>query len=274
MPFNLDRSTIEGFGDEWSTYTQSDPASLEPTFRKYFSIFPWHLLDSNSVGFDLGCGSGRWSYFVAPKVGSLYCIDASSKALSVARQNLAVFENVIFENATIEDSSIPDLTCDFGYSLGVLHHIPDPLNALSSSVSKLKKGAPFLLYVYYNLEGKPLFFRTLWLLSDLFRKCISRLPFRLKVIITRIIAVLVYQPLALLSSCISSLGIPTSNLPLSEYRGKTLNFMMTDSLDRFGTRLEIRFSKSELIHLMTSAGLERITISDSAPFWLAVGYKS
>lgn len=29
------------------------------------------------IGFDLGCGSGRWAFFVAPKVAKLHCIDRS-----------------------------------------------------------------------------------------------------------------------------------------------------------------------------------------------------
>ena len=49
--------------------------------------------------------------------------------------------------------------------------------------------------------------------------------------------------------------------------------MMTDALDRFGTRLEKRYTKSEVFELMNTCGLENITFGKSAPFWLAVGFK-
>ena len=48
--------------------------------------------------------------------------------------------------------------------------------------------------------------------------------------------------------------------------------MKTDALDRFGTRLEQRFTKSQIEHMMLDAGLERIEISE--PYWCAILYKS
>ena len=49
--------------------------------------------------------------------------------------------------------------------------------------------------------------------------------------------------------------------------------MRTDARDRFGTRLERRFTASEISQMMRAAGLERITFSDDAPYWCAVGYR-
>jgi hypothetical protein len=49
--------------------------------------------------------------------------------------------------------------------------------------------------------------------------------------------------------------------------------MRTDALDRFGTKLEKRFTKTEISQMMERIGLEDIVFSDSAPYWCAVGYK-
>jgi hypothetical protein len=49
--------------------------------------------------------------------------------------------------------------------------------------------------------------------------------------------------------------------------------MRTDSLDRFGTRLEKRFTKKQIIKMMEGAGLENILFSNTKPYWCAVGYK-
>jgi hypothetical protein len=49
--------------------------------------------------------------------------------------------------------------------------------------------------------------------------------------------------------------------------------MRTDALDRFGTRLEHRFTKSEITSMMLEAGLEDIVFSDKDPYWVAVGYR-
>jgi hypothetical protein len=42
-------------------------ADREAILQPYFHIFPWHDLPSDSVGIDVGCGSGRWSVMVAPR---------------------------------------------------------------------------------------------------------------------------------------------------------------------------------------------------------------
>ncbi len=48
--------------------------------------------------------------------------------------------------------------------------------------------------------------------------------------------------------------------------------MRTDALDRFGTRLEQRFSREQIKVMMEKVGLERIEFSANMPFWCAVGY--
>ena len=66
---NLDKKVIKDFGSEWVSYSQGDIQSeLQEIFNNYFSLFPWDMINKNSIGFDLGCGSGRWAKFVSPKV--------------------------------------------------------------------------------------------------------------------------------------------------------------------------------------------------------------
>src|SRR4051794_13467178 len=73
---NIDPDVAAGFGHEWSTFRQSEsefsPADREAIFQRYFHVFPWDELPPNPVGIDVGCGSGRWSVMVAPKVGHLH----------------------------------------------------------------------------------------------------------------------------------------------------------------------------------------------------------
>jgi hypothetical protein len=163
---------------------------------------------------------------------------------------------------------------DFGYSLGVLHHIPDTEAAIASCVRKIKPGAPFLVYLYYAFDNRPLWFRTIWSVSDLFRRGISRLPFAAKRLVTDFIAVSVYLPLARISGVLERLGAKVDAIPLSTYRRHSFYTMRTDSLDRFGTTLEKRFKRADIEKMMRNAGLEGIKFSDSEPFWCAVGFKA
>ena len=71
--------------------------------------------------------------------------------------------------------------------------------AIDTAVAKLKPGAPYLLYLYYALDHRPWWFRSLWRISDMLRRCICAMPFPLKCWISTGIAVFVYSPLARVS---------------------------------------------------------------------------
>ena len=273
---NIDHKTVQGFGFEWERFDHSTPGAMdiEACFKQYFEIFPWQRLPDRAVGFDLGCGSGRWAKLVAPRVGKLICVDASAEALSVAERNLKTQPNCEFINASVDEMPISDGSMDFGYSLGVLHHVPDTFAGLRACVAKLKPGAPFLVYLYYNFDNRPLWFRLVWSLSNLIRIAVSRLPHRLRYIVSQLIALLIYLPLAKISWMLARLGLNVDQVPLSSYRDRSFYCMRTDALDRFGTRLEQRFSRLQILDMMERAGLTDIKFNSDIPFWCAVGYKS
>jgi ubiquinone/menaquinone biosynthesis C-methylase UbiE len=144
---NIDKKVVESFGKEWASFSQQPLSDEERLFifNQYFSIFPFHLISKKSVGFDAGCGSGRFAQLMAPRVGRLHCVDPALQALDIAKANLISLNNVDFFNASVNAMPIENESQDFGYCLGVLHHIPDTLSGLKACTSKLKKGAPFLL---------------------------------------------------------------------------------------------------------------------------------
>ena len=271
---NIDEPTVKGFGDEWERFDQSTLSTQErlEIFNAYFGIFPWDELPRDAVGFDLGCGSGRWAKVVAPRVSKLHCIDPSS-AFEVAKRNLADNLNCEFHRASVDAIPLNDESMDFGYSLGVLHHIPNTQAGVEACVKKLKPGAPFLLYLYYSFDNRPSWFRAIWHLSDALRNLISRLPHGLRYLSSQVLALLVYLPLSRLSWAAEKIGFNVNNFPLSAYRNLSFYTMRTDALDRFGTRLEQRFSRDEIKAMMESSGLEHVKFSDSEPFWCAVGYR-
>lgn len=272
---NVDIETVQGFGQEWAKFdhSQMDDAQFERSFNDYFRVFPWEDLASSAEGFDLGCGSGRWAKFVADRVSTLHCIDASEKALNVARRNLEGRPKCLFHRANVDEIPLTDCSMDFGYSLGVLHHVPDTLAGLQCCVRKLKPGGIFLTYLYYAFDNRSAWFRTLWKISNWGRILVSRLPFGLKYPISQLIAVLVYYPVARTALMLEKLGFRVESIPLSFYRDKSFYIMRTDSLDRFGTRLEKRFTAKQITSMMEAAGLEHIKVSPTEPFWCAVGYK-
>jgi ubiquinone/menaquinone biosynthesis C-methylase UbiE len=271
---NVDPSTVSGFGDEWKRFDQSILPFNEQwsLFLDYFDIFPWNKVNSKSVGFDMGCGTGRWAELVAERVQTLHCIDPSY-ALSIARVKLARFDNIVYHNANSENVNIKEGSMDFGYSLGVLHHIPDTKGALKDCVKLLKPGGIFLVYLYYSFDNKPYLFKFVWRCTNLLRRLISRQPNVIKNMLCDLLAFFVYWPMGRLCLILEKLGFNIHNIPLSPYRNRSFYSMRTDSLDRFGTRLEHRFTKVQIKEMMEECGLEDIMFSNKAPFWCAVGVK-
>lgn len=275
-PANIDTAVVDNFGREWATFDQTALGDAEQRrlFDQYFSEFPWKELPPASEGFDLGCGSGRWAMLVAPRVGKLHCIDPAVEALDVCRRRLADVTNIEFHLAAADTIPLDDNSQDFGYSLGVLHHIPDTARGMLDAVRKLKSGAPFLVYLYYDFENRPAWYRAIWRVSDVGRRRIASLPFWAKRGITSAIAGLIYWPLSRCAGLLEKAGVDVTNFPLSAYRSRAFYSLRTDALDRFGTRLERRFSRTDIGAMMAAAGLERITFRDGEPYWCACGWKA
>lgn len=275
MSANIDHQVVDDFGDEWQRFDQDgvEETELQRIFEEYFSVFPWKSLSPDAEGFDLGCGSGRWAYFAARRVGKLHCIDPAAPALDVARRKLSGLKNCEFHLAGAHELPLTESSMDFGYSLGVLHHVPDTQQAMASGVRVLKRGAPFLVYLYYAFDQRPAWFKALWRASDLLRRCISVLPRSLKTAVTTLIAYTIYLPLSRTAHVLEKLGLRVDGFPLASYRDKSLYTLRTDARDRFGTRLEQRFTREQIHQMMKQCGLERIEFREGSPYWCAVGYR-
>jgi SAM-dependent methyltransferase len=272
---NQDRNTVKSFGDEWSRMNQSNLSEIErkKIFNDYFLIFPFNLIGKDSIGFDMGCGSGRWAAIMAPLVKRLFCIDASSEAIKVARENLKSFDNINYQISSVNETGLDSDLFDFGYSLGVLHHLPNTSAAITSCAMLLKKGSPFLLYLYYSFDNKPLWYKLVWQISELVRGVVNKLPPALKMKLTDLLAIIIYLPLSRIAFLFEKAGFNVDNFPLSYYKDKSFYTMRTDSRDRFGTPLEKRFSKIEIKQMMEKAGFKNVKFSEFKPYWVVVGSK-
>jgi hypothetical protein len=63
------------------------------------------------------------------------------------------------------------------------------------------------------------------------------------------------------------------HIPLQVYERQSFYVIRNDSLDRFGTPLEQRFSRKQIKEMMEKAGLTDIVFSEKLPYWHAVGKK-
>jgi len=272
---NTDLLTVKRFGHEWERFSQPDKylSELYLVWKEYFRIFPQRIFRPQAIGCDFGSGSGRWARFVAPLVKRLFCIDASPKATGVALKNLKGLKNVDIKTASLTTNPIPKNSLDFGYCLGVLHHVPRPSMALEMCVQKLKRGAPLLIYIYQSINNRPLFFRLIFQIVDKLRRIICRFPEPWLARVCDVIALGVYYPMARVSHLAEKLNLPFENIPLCFYRNLSFYTMRTDARDRFGTPMEHRFTRNQIAQMMDRSGFVNIRFSEQMPFWCVVGVK-
>jgi SAM-dependent methyltransferase len=272
---NIDHSTVTSFGVEWNAFHGFSELDLQYTGDMYFDIVTPEMLNDQSTVIDIGCGSGRWIKYLDGRYKKIVGLDPS-EAIFAADKLLGKNDKVELVRASTDDIPFPDGYFDFGYSLGVLHHIPDTEKALIDSVKKVKTGGHFLVYLYYRFENRPFYFRFFYWLSNLIRKGVRKLPHKLKRAVCDFLAIVLYMPFVLLCRFLRFIGVPEKvrfHIPLQAYERQSFYIIRNDSLDRFGTPLEQRFSTKEITAMMKKAGLDEIRFSTKIPFWHAVGRK-
>jgi ubiquinone/menaquinone biosynthesis C-methylase UbiE len=273
---NIDETTVRSFGEEWKAFHKFDDKELNRIGDEYFDIVTPAMYGKDKIAADFGCGTGRWTKYFSNRVGAIAAIDPSDAIFSAA-QVLDKTENVQLYKASIDNLPFPDNYFDFGFSLGVLHHIPDTSMAMNACVQKIRPGGHFLVYLYYNFDNRGVLFKFIYWLSNLIRLVVSKLPGSIKRFVCNILAVLLYMPFVGLCRFLRIVGVPErirQKIPLQIYEKASFYIIRNDALDRFGTPLEQRFTKKEITTMMEKAGLSEITFSSHAPYWHAVGKKT
>lgn len=267
--------TIESFGREWKKFDQNhvDAEDELADFGRYFNLVPDGYFSKNCTVFDMGCGTGRWAKYVARDVGWLDCVEPSD-AIAVAKEKLQGFNNISFYKTPLETFNLNLGRYDWGYCLGVLHHLDDPKFGFQKCIDLLKPGGLLLVYFYYDFENRPWWFRGIFKVVDVLRRFIVKQDPWLVDLICEIMAVTIYLPLARFCKVLDRLKVyGRHHVPLFEYKDKALYTLRTDARDRFGTAVEHRYSRKDLFLALSQYGLRDITISSDAPYWCAIGYK-
>lgn len=160
--------TATRFGEEWNQFdmlTDQYEAQflswIEPVEREHFV---------GKTVFDVGCGKGR-HVLQAKKFGADQVIGVDlSHAVDTAFRNVGRLEGVHIVQGDIYHLPFKPVF-DYAYSIGVLHHTPDPGASFQKMVEKVKPGGTVSAWVY-GREGNG------WIIYGLnpVRRITSRLP--------------------------------------------------------------------------------------------------
>lgn len=167
--------TARSFGFEWSRFPEMYD-EWQQSFLNYMQPHAPEFFRGKKV-LDAGCGNGRFSYYAAKYGGEVWAIDLGP-AVEVAQKNTESIGNVQVIQADLHQPPFALESFDFIYSIGVLHHLPDPEVAFQKLLRYLKPGGEIQIYLYWSPEGQPIK-RALLAMVAAGRKITTRLPHKM-----------------------------------------------------------------------------------------------
>lgn len=141
------RSTRESFGYQWTVFSEM-VVDFRENFLQYISPVDERFFPGKR-GLDLGCGFGRHIYNAAKFGAEMVGVDIS-EAIESTRVNVEGLPNVHLVQADVYHLPFRPGVFDFAYSIGVLHHLPEPEKAFQRVVSLVRPGGSVFIWVYSN----------------------------------------------------------------------------------------------------------------------------
>ena len=117
---------------------------------------------------DGGCGIGRYAQRAIQEGASVIGLDISPAAIAATKQNAP---GAICIQGSLLGIPLPNNFVDAAYSIGVLHHTPDPEIAFRELVRVTKPGGLVAVWVYAYASGSPEFFPVADMLHEITRAC-------------------------------------------------------------------------------------------------------
>jgi SAM-dependent methyltransferase len=234
----------------------------ESNFRWYFERFSSDSFAGKRI-LDAGCGTGRHTFHMArERTAEVVAMDFS-QAIEVAARNNRDNPNTHFVQADIyHPPFLPD-SFDFVYSLGVLHHLPEPEKGFRRLLPLLRAGGYINIYLYWNLEGEAAWKRAALVAVTGVRQVTTRMPHALLKKLSWLIAAGFEVAFVMPARALASFK-PTQSLadrvPLGHYRKYSFRVLYTDQFDRFSAPIENRYGRAEVAAWFERAGLEDVVI--------------
>ena len=133
------------FGRQWNRYDVARDAEDEATFAVKTGIDPRAL--AGKLVLDAGCGGGRYARLAGRFGARVIGVDLST-AVDKAAALCEELPGVAIAQADLLDLPLAERAFDLAYSIGVLHHSPDPRRAFAEVAARVKPGGRLAVWLY------------------------------------------------------------------------------------------------------------------------------
>ncbi|MGP0065713.1 MAG: methyltransferase domain-containing protein [Isosphaeraceae bacterium] len=145
IPRLAGESYASSFGRQWNRYDVMRPEEDEATFRVKTGVSASEL--SGRLVLDAGCGGGRYARLLGAQGARVIGVDLSA-AVEKAAALCAGMPDVAIVQTDLLDLPIAESAFDLVYSIGVLHHTPDPRRAFAQIARRVKPGGRLAVWLY------------------------------------------------------------------------------------------------------------------------------
>lgn len=153
IPRMIPRGVEEGpsSAHRWTTFD-----TAIPQWEESFNELSLPLQPKDFIGrlvLDAGCGFGRHAFYAARYGAEVVAMDASGDALASAAANTRNLERVHLVQADLRSPPFQSGRFDVVLSLGVLHYLEEPREALGALTEVLRPGGRICIWVYGPRQG-------------------------------------------------------------------------------------------------------------------------
>lgn len=198
---------------------------------------------------DAGCGGGRFIAYLRQYGAEVVGVDLLSFALMRCAKRYPHDSTAHFIQASLYHLPFKESSFDYIYSLGVLHHTPDPKAAFINLTRYLRKDGKIAIWVY------PKYPRTL--ISDFLRPLTTRMPLKL-LFFTGVVATVWYGPLLKIPKIGGLLKKILYHMRLPWY--DQFNWRIHSFMDWYGPPYQFKYINKEIKQWFEAAGLSDIQL--------------